>query len=336
VSGVSVALATFNGERYLGDQLASLAAQTVPPFELVVQDDGSTDGTLGLLEEFAASSAFPVLVAANEARLGFADTFLAAAGRCTGDAIAFCDQDDVWLPHKLARCRAALAQPGVVLAMHACRVVDGDLRPTGRVFPRYASSRTVARLDGDPWLAVRGMSMVFDARLPRRADRRPRPRSHYVAGAFMHHDEWIYTLARAAGAVALIAEPLALYMQHGDNVAGAAGGLAALVREIAGTGWTYYRARRDQALDAEEAFRELAAQEDDAGLRSSWIEAADAYGRDARRLELRLAVYEPGTPPSRRASRLVRLARAGRYGRGGFGAAAFFRDALMVALRRTG
>jgi glycosyltransferase involved in cell wall biosynthesis len=336
MKGVSVAMATFNGERYLGAQLASLAAQTVPPFELVVQDDGSTDGTVGLLEDFAASSAFPVLVAANEARLGFSETFLTAGRRCTGDAIAFCDQDDVWLPHKLARCWAELAEPGVVLAMHACRVVDDDLSPTGQLFPRFRSSRTVARLDGDPWLAVRGMSMVFDARLARRADRRPRPRSHYVAGALMHHDEWIYTLARAAGAVALVAEPLALYRQHADNVAGAAGGLAALAREIVSTGWTYYRSRRDQALDAEETFRELAAQEDDAALRSSWLEAADAYGRDARRLELRLAVYEPGRSPSRRASRLVRLARAGGYGRRGFGAAAFFRDALMVALRRTG
>ena len=336
MSGVSVAMATFNGERYLGDQLASLAAQTIPPFELVVQDDGSTDGTLGLLEEFAASSTFPVLVAANEARLGFSETFLAAAARCVGDAIAFSDQDDVWLPHKLARCRAALAEPGVVLAMHTSRVVDRDLKPTGKLFPRYRSSRTVARLDGQPWLAVRGMSMVFDARLARRADCRPRPRSHYIAGAFMHHDEWLYTLARAAGAVALIAEPLALYRQHGDNVAGAAGGLAAFAREIVGTGWTYYRSRRDQALDAEEVFRELAAEEHDPVLRSSWLEAAETYSRDARRLDRRLAVYEPGASSARRVSRLVRLARAGAYGRRGFGPAALFRDALMVALRRTG
>jgi glycosyltransferase involved in cell wall biosynthesis len=327
VTRISVALATHNGERFLREQLDSLARQTLPPTELVVQDDASTDGTIALLENFARDSSFPVRIASNESRLGFSTTFLAAASRCAGDAIAFCDQDDVWLEHKLERCRDALAGPEVVLAMHASRLVDETLAPTGRIYPRYADA-VVSRLGGDPWAAVRGMSMVFGADLIRLGDWRVRPRSHYVDGP-MHHDEWIYLLARARGRIALIAEPLALYRQHGSNVAGAAGGLRPRLREALGTGWTYYSRRHGQALDAAELFRRLASE--DSASRDRLLEAAEEHERLARRLEPRLGVYDPAASRRVRAARLVRLARGG-----GFGPGALARDALMIALGRHG
>src|SRR5205823_8200339 len=123
------ALATFNGERFLRQQLDSLAVQTLLPHELVISDDHSTDSTVAILEGFAGSSPFPVRINSNEERLGFADNFLAAAARCSGDLIAFCDQDDIWSGQKLERCVAAFG-PDVVLAVHNCTVTDSDLRPT--------------------------------------------------------------------------------------------------------------------------------------------------------------------------------------------------------------
>src|SRR5690349_15385572 len=98
---ISVAMATYNGAPFLPEQLQSLAAQTLPPFELVVCDDGSTDRTIQILREFATSAPFPVRIHENSERLGFGDNFLKAAALCQGDWIAFCDQDDIWLPHKL-------------------------------------------------------------------------------------------------------------------------------------------------------------------------------------------------------------------------------------------
>jgi glycosyltransferase involved in cell wall biosynthesis len=120
----SVALATYNGQRFLPLQLASLAAQTVLPTELVVCDDSSTDGTVRALEEFRADAPFPMKIHTNSEQLGFAETFFRCAARCSGDWIAFCDQDDLWLEQKLERCERELERPGVLLVVHSSRLAD--------------------------------------------------------------------------------------------------------------------------------------------------------------------------------------------------------------------
>src|SRR5688572_21775594 len=119
---VSIALASYNGAKYIGQQLQSLADQTKPPLEVVVSDDGSTDGTPQVVERFAARAPFPVILLEQKARLGFADNFLAAAQACSGKAIAFCDHDDVWLPEKLATAETAMLSTGCVLFVHQSRV----------------------------------------------------------------------------------------------------------------------------------------------------------------------------------------------------------------------
>ena len=331
---VSVAMATLNGERFLREQLASLAGQTVRPAELVVRDDGSSDGTLDVLAEFARESPFPVNVERGERRLGFADAFLAAARSCTGQLIAFCDQDDVWLPRKLERCVATFARGDVLVAIHSSEIVEERLEPTGRRYPDVRADVTAPPLETDPWLAVRGMSMVVDARLLALADPDDRPPSHYLEGAWMHHDEWLYALGRGLGAVAFVAESLALYRQHGSNVAGAPGGAAARVREALTTGWGYYARRRDQARQLAATFERLAISLDDEELAHRAGAAARSLGQLAAQLERRLSVYEPGAPRRRRLRRLTGLVRSGDYRR--LGAGALARDAVMIALGRHG
>jgi glycosyltransferase involved in cell wall biosynthesis len=331
---VSVAMATFDGERFLPEQLASLARQTVLPDELVVHDDGSSDRTLDVVGEFARESPFPVRVQRGERRLGFADAFLAAAKACSGELVAFCDQDDVWLPRKLERCRAAFEEGGVLVAIHSTEVVDERLARSGRRYPDVSADRIVPPLTADPWLAVRGMSMVVDARLLAIEDPTDRPPSHYLAGTPMHHDEWLYALGRALGAVAFVAEPLALYRQHGANVTGAPEGAVAQLREALTTGWTYYARRRDQARELGALFDRLAASEADADLAVRAADASRSLVELAQRLERRLRVYEPGVSRRSRFRRLARLAREGGYGR--LGAGALGRDALMITLGRHG
>src|SRR5579862_5382051 len=97
---VSIALCTFNGEQFLGEQLASLARQTRLPDELIVCDDGSQDGMLPLVERFARRVQFPVQLSINSRRLGVTANFARAISECTGDLICPCDQDDVWEPEK--------------------------------------------------------------------------------------------------------------------------------------------------------------------------------------------------------------------------------------------
>lgn len=104
---ISVAMCTYNGAKFLKEQLESIAAQTRLPMELVICDDRSTDSTIDIIEAFASSAPFPVKLKINPVNLGgsakgITKNFEQAAGLCTGDLIAFCDQDDVWLPQKLA------------------------------------------------------------------------------------------------------------------------------------------------------------------------------------------------------------------------------------------
>jgi glycosyltransferase involved in cell wall biosynthesis len=334
-AAVSVALATFNGEQFLAEQLASLANQSSLPLELIVYDDASVDGTLRVLDGFARDAPFPVHVQQNAERLGFADTFLRAVSLCRGEWIAFCDQDDVWLDMKLQRCAAEL-NDDVLLVIHASRVVDTHLRPTGRMYPDVTRDRLEPPLHGDPWLAVRGMSMVFAKELLLAADPRTRPRSHYAEG-LMHHDEWVYVLARGLGTTSFVREPLALYRQHSANVTGAGPGLQEGLRNLSTVGATYYGRRRDQAVQLAGVFDEIA--RDQLHRRDRAAEAARWYRDQAARLERRLAVYDGSVSATTRLKRLLHLARTGGYGarsKGGFGMRAFARDAAMLVLRRTG
>jgi glycosyltransferase involved in cell wall biosynthesis len=98
----SIAMTTYNGERFLDGQLRSLSEPTLAPAELVVCDDGSTDQTVDILKRWAQRLPFPLRFFQNEQRLGSRRNFLKAASLCVSDYIAFCDQDDVWSKNKLA------------------------------------------------------------------------------------------------------------------------------------------------------------------------------------------------------------------------------------------
>ncbi len=106
---ISVAMCTYNGERYLREQLQSIAQQTRLPDELVICDDCSVDLTPEIVSEFSRSVPFPVRFIRNHKNLGSTKNFEQAIALCEGELIALCDQDDVWLPEKLAR-QAALME----------------------------------------------------------------------------------------------------------------------------------------------------------------------------------------------------------------------------------
>jgi glycosyltransferase involved in cell wall biosynthesis len=99
----SIALASYNSERYLGSQLQSILEQTIQPSEVVVSDDASTDSTADMVAAFARRAPFPVLLKRNVERVGWQRNFARAALHCTGDLIAFSDHDDIWLAEKIER-----------------------------------------------------------------------------------------------------------------------------------------------------------------------------------------------------------------------------------------
>lgn len=95
-------MGVLNAEKYLPALLDSLARQSIQPLELVVCDDGSSDGTLACLDEFSRSSPYPVRIFRNTVTLRPTKNFEKAIALCQGEFIALCDADDVWYPEKLA------------------------------------------------------------------------------------------------------------------------------------------------------------------------------------------------------------------------------------------
>src|SRR5258708_20434812 len=99
---ISVAMATFNGARYLGEQLASLSSQSVKPLELVVCDDGSTDETVAILRSFSTPAPFAVRAFKNTERLGYQQNFMTAASLCKRSLVASSNPHPSYNKHNLA------------------------------------------------------------------------------------------------------------------------------------------------------------------------------------------------------------------------------------------
>ena len=124
---VSIALCTFNGARYLPAQLASYLRQDLQPAELVIGDDGSTDETQSIIEQFARSAPFPVFFQRNTERLGVGRNFDQTIQRCRGEFIALSDQDDEWRPDKLRRLVELMRQhPHAGYACSDAEMIDED------------------------------------------------------------------------------------------------------------------------------------------------------------------------------------------------------------------
>lgn len=216
---ISIAMATYNGARFLREQLDSIATQTLLPYELVICDDGSTDATLEIAGQFAKEVSFLVRIYKNDKNLGYADNFLKAASLCEGDWIAFSDQDDVWLPHKLATVSRQF-RDGVLLVLHSAELVDAALNPSGKRWPDLKKDRVVEPLQNRPWWTPAGFTQCVSAELIRNYSWQSRPHDFNYPEKLQAHDEWTYFLANSLGRIAYIKESLALYRRHENAVTG--------------------------------------------------------------------------------------------------------------------
>ncbi len=217
---ISVAMATYNGAKFLRQQLESLASQILQPAELVVSDDGSSDATVSIVQDFAKTVHFPVRLIAREQHDGFADNFFSAAGACREDFIAFCDQDDVWLPTKLQLGFERLIRDDSLLAMHRLTISDENLNPIGVWEQGIVADTVFDPLVLDPYITGWGNSMLFRRELLTVILPGDRPRQPESPERPLSHDTWIYVLAAALGRVSHVMEPLVRYRQHGTNAMG--------------------------------------------------------------------------------------------------------------------
>ncbi len=219
----SIAMCTYNGARWLGEQLASLAAQRRPPDELVVCDDRSGDATVEIVRAFASSAAFPVRLIVNDTNLGPAANFGKAMSLCGGDVIFFSDQDDVWLPDKIARMTALLeAAPAAGAVLGDAELVDEALRPLPgslwNAIPFTPAEQAAVRSGRAAQVLIKknvatGATMAFRAEFRKLA--LPVPKIERCM-----HDAWVALLISAVAEIALLPEPVIRYRLHAGNRVG--------------------------------------------------------------------------------------------------------------------
>ena len=326
-------MTTFNGERYLAEQLDSLAAQQLLPFELHVGDDCSTDRTADIVADFAGRARFPVHFTSNPEPLGYGENFVRTALRCGGDWIAFCDQDDVWLPEKLRWCAGQIAKgpDSLCLIAHNAQRTDEQLRPTDRLYDyRRFELHPPLRLPPE-WHCI-GMTQVFRASLLRDipSERRVSFPWHPHRDA---HDVWVALLANVTGTILRTGRCLARYRRHQATATGteAKAGLSGAVRSVTeGRGADY--ALRAAYLQEVSAVLIDCASGAAPPLRDPLLAGAAKIRLQARLLEQRARVYTEASF-GRRAAALADLAVKGGYfgGRGWpFGAARMAKDVLHL------
>ncbi|MCW4385015.1 glycosyltransferase family 2 protein [Salinibacterium sp. SYSU T00001] len=221
---VSVALATYNGERFVAEQVTSILTQSRPPTELVVADDGSTDATLDVIRDvhgrLGASVALRVLEA--EGRLGVTANFERALRACTGELIALSDQDDVWHPDRLAAAVPSFeVRPELLLQHSDARLVDGEGSPIGAglldaLWVSPGERREIA--EGRAFEANLRRNLVTGATVLLR--RSLLEHALPIPDSWVH-DEWLAIVAASTGQVELLDAALIDYRQHGGNQIGA-------------------------------------------------------------------------------------------------------------------
>jgi glycosyltransferase involved in cell wall biosynthesis len=215
---VTIVMATYQGERFLAQQLDSIAAQTHRNWRLHVSDDGSTDGTATLIRAFGERVGPSRVTFVAGPRKGYAYNFLTAlSGAPDAAFFAFADQDDIWHPDKLERALAMLKRAAADRPALYCgrtTLVDEEANPIGMspLFdkaPAFANA-LVQNIGG-------GNTMVFD----RRARNALAEVFARCGAAVFAHDWWVYQLITGmGGSVSYDAAPALLYRQHGGNLIG--------------------------------------------------------------------------------------------------------------------
>ncbi len=207
---ISIAMATYNGEKYLEEQLKSIYAQTYKNIEVIVTDDCSIDRTVEILEQYVKSHGLKCFV--NEKNMGFVKNFEKAISLCTGEYIALSDQDDIWEADKIHTLYHHIKD---ALLIHSDASLIDEV---GKVInSSYAqNSQKVLRKDIIEYFFnndVTGCTMMFSRKLLSTV--LPIPENA------ISHDWWIAIQAKRQGKITYVPKGLIRYRQHEDNQLGA-------------------------------------------------------------------------------------------------------------------
>jgi glycosyltransferase involved in cell wall biosynthesis len=212
---VAILMGTYNGSKYIAQQLDSLAAQSYENWRLIVSDDGSSDETLEIVRQYQAAWGVEKVEIRQGPKTGFAQNFLSMAcdPSIRADYYAFCDQDDVWLPQKLETAISAIENEGPGLRAYGGRTLYANEQlkkirvSPDFVHPTSFRNALVQSIAG-------GNTMVFNAEV-----------KNLLAQAGLvdvpSHDWWTYLLVAGADGVFLFdRKPQVIYRQHSNALVG--------------------------------------------------------------------------------------------------------------------
>ena len=214
---VHILLSTYNGERFLAEQLRSIQAQTYQDWELLIRDDGSTDGTLAVIDAFVQSdSRIRLITPEDRTNVGVIQSFHRLLTYEQADFYFFSDQDDYWLKDKLTLCLAAAQEEDAtrpLLVYTDLKVVDQDLQVMKESMIRSQShhANTCLRTELTENTVTGGTVLI----------------NHALATLWkgteniLMHDWYLALVAAACGRLVYLDQPTQLYRQHADNVLGA-------------------------------------------------------------------------------------------------------------------
>ena len=214
----SVALCTYNGEKYIEEQLNSILNQSVPVDEIIICDDNSKDSTIVLAERILKNSGISYRIMVNDPPLGVAGNFLKALKHTTGDYVFTCDQDDIWHEDKVQVFANAIHESQKLLYFSDGYLVDGEAKSLGSsLWEAFGVEKELA--SGEAFLPilirrpmVTGAAMTVSRTLIDQIDTIPE---------LWLHDEWFAMAAAVNDEIAPIMEKTFDYRQHGKNQVGA-------------------------------------------------------------------------------------------------------------------
>jgi glycosyltransferase involved in cell wall biosynthesis len=210
---ISVAMCTYNGEKYIKEQINSILSQTVLPDEIIICDDGSTDDTINIIRGINNPR---IKLQQNPVNLGFIKNFEQAIKKCSGDIIFLSDQDDVWLPNKVEEMIAAFNKnPDAYLIFSDVYITDKNLNIIGdslwklRGFNLKKLKSYVFRSGGGAYpgcsMALKKVALKYTGSFP----------------PVMGHDTWLALVLIFLGYVKPLNKKLLYYRQHENQLYGA-------------------------------------------------------------------------------------------------------------------
>jgi len=202
---VSIAMAAYNGEKYLQEQLDSFVAQTRQPDELIVSDDCSDDATISIIEAFARQAPFDVRCYVNDENLGFVGNFSRALSLCKGDLVFLSDQDDVWFENKIEQIEAIACEDEYnLLFINDTVLADEKLETTGltKLGQMRSGGLSESLFTMGACVAVR--PKLLEMCLP-------------IPIEYNSHDIWLSFFAENLGRKRIVDIPLQYYRRHENN-----------------------------------------------------------------------------------------------------------------------